>query len=134
MVSKYIFNSNLNSLKHFKISYRFTHWNNTVTIIGWWRVTDFVVTDYIYVYIDLRIQTEIRCKRHRTISKWFIHLTLYILFDISKLLNHSIMKYENNNITSNIEQEIFFNGRKTENEITFKVYLFIRSLFLTREN
>ena len=35
------------------------------------------------------------------------------LFDISKLLNHSIMKYENNNITSNIEQEIFFNGRKS---------------------
>ena len=35
------------------------------------------------------------------------------LFDISKLLNHSIMKYENKNITSNIEQEILFNGRKS---------------------
>ena len=35
------------------------------------------------------------------------------LFDISKLLNHSIIKYENKNITSNIEEKIFFNGRKS---------------------
>ena len=35
------------------------------------------------------------------------------LFDISKLLNHSILKYENKNITPNIDQGVFFNGRKS---------------------